>query len=214
MTEKQWLSGDDPQALLSFLGEKATNRKLRLFGCACCRRAWGFIEDPRLCGAIEILERFADKKAKDKDRVSTARVMFEIANTSPNQRHAYLGWELYGLSQRNVQRNANLVGYHVAGAFASPAQRKLLSKAKRKEQQQQAILLRHIIGNPFRSYPALGSWSATVVQLADSLYAGTDCAFALHDALLEAGHTELAEHFREGTHPKGCWALDLILGRT
>jgi hypothetical protein len=35
-------------------------------------------------------------------------------------------------------------------------------------------------------------------------YDGQDCAFALHDALLEAGHAELAEHFREGkSHPKG-----------
>ena len=54
----------------------------------------------------------------------------------------------------------------------------------------------------------------TVVQLAESLYAGQDCAFALHDALLEAGHAELAEHFREErSHPKGCWVVDLILGK-
>jgi hypothetical protein len=52
------------------------------------------------------------------------------------------------------------------------------------------------------------------VQLAESLYAGQDCSFALHDALLEAGHAELAEHFREETsHPKGCWVVDLILGK-
>jgi hypothetical protein len=37
----------------------------------------------------------------------------------------------------------------------------------------------------------------------------------LHDALLEAGHPELAEHFQqEQWHPKGCFALDLILGKT
>jgi hypothetical protein len=53
------------------------------------------------------------------------------------------------------------------------------------------------------------------VQLAESLYAGQDCAFALHDALLEAGHAELAEHFRqEKSHPKGCWAIDVILEKT
>jgi hypothetical protein len=52
------------------------------------------------------------------------------------------------------------------------------------------------------------------VQLADSLYEGQDCAFALHDALLEAGHAELAEHFREEkAHPKGCWVVDMILGK-
>ena len=53
------------------------------------------------------------------------------------------------------------------------------------------------------------------VQLAESLYAGQDCAFALHDALLEAGHAELAEHFREEkSHPKGCGVVDLVLGKS
>jgi hypothetical protein len=75
-------------------------------------------------------------------------------------------------------------------------------------------VLHHIIGNPFRPYPAPASWPSTVVQLAESLYAGQDCAFALHDALLEAGHAELAEHFREEkSHAKGCWVVDLIRGK-
>jgi hypothetical protein len=59
------------------------------------------------------------------------------------------------------------------------------------------------------------SWPSTVVQLAESVYAGQDCAFALHDALVEAGHAELAEHFREEkSHPKGCWVVDLVLGKS
>jgi hypothetical protein len=58
------------------------------------------------------------------------------------------------------------------------------------------------------------SWPLPVTDLAVSLSAGEDCAFALHDALLEGGHAELAQHFREEQwHPKGCWALDLILGK-
>ncbi|OAI51449.1 hypothetical protein AYO44_17115 [Planctomycetaceae bacterium SCGC AG-212-F19] len=57
-------------------------------------------------------------------------------------------------------------------------------------------------------------WPAAVIQLAESLYNGADCAFALHDALLEAGHAELAEHFTKETwHPKGCWVMDRILGK-
>jgi len=36
----------------------------------------------------------------------------------------------------------------------------------------------------------------------------------LVDALEEAGHQELAQHFRkEEWHPKGCWAIDAILGK-
>lgn len=76
-----------------------------------------------------------------------------------------------------------------------------------------AELLRHIVGNPFRPYPAPPHWPAAVTDLAAALYNGSDCTFALHDALLEAGHAELAEHFREREHPKGCWAMDVILGK-
>jgi hypothetical protein len=32
--------------------------------------------------------------------------------------------------------------------------------------------------------------------------------------LLDAGHPELADHFHtDQSHPKGCWAVDLILGK-
>ncbi len=41
-----------------------------------------------------------------------------------------------------------------------------------------------------------------------------DQAEAWSDALLEAGHAELAEHFqKESWHPKGCWVVDLVLGK-
>jgi hypothetical protein len=87
-------------------------------------------------------------------------------------------------------------------------------QAPQQEPTRQCDLVRHLVGNPFHPYPSPPSWPSTVVQLAESLYAGRDCAFALHDALLEAGHAELAEHFREEkSHPKGCWVVDLILGK-
>ncbi|MBL8792847.1 MAG: hypothetical protein JNM56_02985 [Planctomycetia bacterium] len=78
----------------------------------------------------------------------------------------------------------------------------------------QAILLRHLFGNPFRPYPAPASWPSLVIDLAQQLYAGADVRLVLHDALLDAGHADLAEHFRqEAAHPKGCWVLDLVLGK-
>jgi hypothetical protein len=87
-------------------------------------------------------------------------------------------------------------------------------EAMRRELQQQADLLRHLLRNPLSPNRSLSSRPFSVIQLAESLYAGEDCSFALHDALLEAGHTELAQHFgEEQWHPKGCWALDLILGK-
>jgi len=78
----------------------------------------------------------------------------------------------------------------------------------------QAYSLRHIVGNSFRRLPAQRHWPATVVQLARAFEDGQNCGFALHDALLDVGHADLADHFRqEQTHPKGCWVLDLLLGK-
>jgi hypothetical protein len=77
-----------------------------------------------------------------------------------------------------------------------------------------ANLLRHIMGNPVRLYAAPASWPSTIVEVARSLYNGTDCRLPLSDTLEESGHLELAQHFRtEECHPKGCFAMDIILGK-
>jgi hypothetical protein len=38
MTEAEWLTCTEPQPILEFLEGKASERKLRLFVCACCQR--------------------------------------------------------------------------------------------------------------------------------------------------------------------------------
>ena len=59
MTEAEWLESTDLGPMLEFLRDKASERKLRLFAVACCRRIWGAF-DPRSSEAIEIAEGFAD----------------------------------------------------------------------------------------------------------------------------------------------------------
>jgi hypothetical protein len=77
-----------------------------------------------------------------------------------------------------------------------------------------ADLLRHIVGNPFCPCQAPPTWPPAVVNLAQAVYNGADAGFALHDALLESGFPDLAAHFQEEQwHPKGCWAVDLILAK-
>jgi hypothetical protein len=96
--------------------------------------------------------------------------------------------------------------------------------------QLQAALLRDIIGNPFRSSPPLPpavlAWNdRTVPRLAEVIYedrqlpAGTlepARLGILADALLDAGCDDegLLAHCRSaGPHVRGCWAVDLILGK-
>jgi hypothetical protein len=45
--------------------------------------------------------------------------------------------------------------------------------------------------------PPQSLWPIAVIRLAEALTNGADCAFALHDALLEAGHDDLARQVRE-----------------
>lgn len=56
------------------------------------------------------------------------------------------------------------------------------------------------------------AWPANAVRLAEALQAGENCAFALHDALLDAGYPELAEHFCDEPWPT--WLVEKILTGT
>jgi hypothetical protein len=83
----------------------------------------------------------------------------------------------------------------------------------------QADLLREIFGNPFRPVAFDPRWrTADVVALAQAIY--DDRAFdrmpILADALLDAGcdDEQVIGHCRgDGPHVRGCWVVDLVLGK-
>jgi hypothetical protein len=88
------------------------------------------------------------------------------------------------------------------------------------EELAQSQLIRCIFGNPFRPVAFAPEWrTPTAVALADAIYA--DRAFdrlpVLADALEEAGcdNLEVLAHCRgPGPHARGCWVVDLILGKS
>ncbi len=51
--EKQWPTATHVQNMLRLLHRKASQRKLRLFAVACCRRVWGRLTDERSRRAVE-----------------------------------------------------------------------------------------------------------------------------------------------------------------
>jgi hypothetical protein len=68
MTEAEWLACSDPQRMLRFLTHvpagtvilrRVSDRKLRLFACACCRQGWHRLGGPERV-AVEVAERVAD----------------------------------------------------------------------------------------------------------------------------------------------------------
>jgi hypothetical protein len=80
-------------------------------------------------------------------------------------------------------------------------------------------LLRDIFGNPFRPVAFSPVWRTdTAVSLAKQMYESRDFSAMpiLADALQDAGcdSDELLNHCRgEGPHVRGCWAIDLVLGK-
>ncbi len=195
MTETEWLTSTDLNALLESLGDRVSARKLRLFACACCRRIWPLLSDAPSREAIEVAERFADGLAT-KAELMAAR---EAAAQAPAPAAAQV-------AGRDARWAAT---WAAAGASRIAA----WAVAKNSERQAQPGLLREIVGNPYREVKKVEPWPEEVIQLAEQMYLGTGDHFALCDALADAGAAELAEHFGMAGHPKGCWALDLILGK-
>ena len=64
MDEAEWRACQNPEAMLGlFLAPRADERKLRLFGCACCRRAWHLALSRRSLEAVDTVERYVDRLA-------------------------------------------------------------------------------------------------------------------------------------------------------
>jgi hypothetical protein len=79
----------------------------------------------------------------------------------------------------------------------------------------QCRLLRHLFGNDGRRLPPVPHVPSLIMALAQAVYDGEECGFALADALEEVGEIGLAHHFREEPyHPKGCARLDALLGKS
>jgi hypothetical protein len=223
MTEKEWLACDDVESALRFIDGRVSGRKLRLFACCCFQHlAARHPLDASSQTALETSLGYVEGSASAEELGAAYRIALENANhlgqgrswpdDPDNKESAIIAWWIAIASTRLVSSDpyeAYFAQDVVRGTRRSFGKYKDIGS---RLEQEHGALLRHIIGNPFRPYPA--PRPSTVVQLAESLYAGQDCAFALHDALLEAGHAELGEHFREEkSHPKGCWAMDLILGK-
>ncbi len=67
MDEAAWLNATSPMPMLDFVraGGRASARKWRLFACACCRRVWGRLPDPRNRELVVAAEEYPEGDFED-----------------------------------------------------------------------------------------------------------------------------------------------------
>jgi hypothetical protein len=197
MTEAEWRACDDPWPMLEFLQGKASDRKLRLFACACCRHHAPFGEDRELQEAVALTERHAD------GMLPTA----EYPRYNTFQHHSLITGVASGISQTPGS------GWRAAYRCALSA-----SSGNAREAAAQCRLLRCVLGNPFRPVRPDPAWqNPHAMALARTIYDDRrwELLPLMADLLEEAGcPAAVSEHCRsEGPHMRGCWVVDLVLGK-
>jgi hypothetical protein len=192
MTEAEWLASGVPSDLLNFLTADASERKFRLFGVASTRHLGAAHWNRAAEDAMQIAERFVDGAEED------------IKLTAAFRR-------VYG-SPFGIQLAES--GWHHAKTWADQGNHHLGLRPG------QAALLRDIFGNPFRPVAFDPDWrTSTAVAIARGMYESRDFSAMpiLADALQDAGcdNDDVLNHCRneKKVHVRGCWVVDLVLGK-
>jgi hypothetical protein len=206
-TEADWLACTDAVPMLEFLRGKVSERKLRLFAVACCRRIWHLLPEEWSRQTVELAEKYADGMCSDEQLAEAGKkASWAAAWAGQGSAAEAAAWVAADKGEDAwVEITAAHAGWAEAGVEAP---RPLHCE-----------LLRDIFNNPFRPVTLDPEWpTPSAVAVARSIY--DDRRFAdlplLADALEEAGCTnaDILAHCRsERPHVRGCWIVDLLLGK-
>jgi hypothetical protein len=214
VTEQEWMACEDRQPMLEHFRGKFTDRKLRLFACACCRQVWSLLPgDGR--AAVEVAERFADGKAGQTELGLAQNKAIDAARSAE-------GEAVWHATDADSFSAAFVTSFCAAGqehVLGWPGRNDNNDEQVVKDHARFAGLLRDIVGNPFRPIAFNPRWrTADTVGLATGIY--EDRAFdrlgLLADALQDAGcdDDQVLGHCRsDGPHVRGCFVVDLVLGK-
>ena len=233
MTEEEWLACADPTPMLEAVGSRASHRKSWLFGCACCRRIWSLLSPASRC-ALELSEQYADGLVGHAELMDACLRNYQGAEVVGGElvvqcavatNLAVVDPARNGIPSLSVVQAASLTATKVlhilrlAEDIARSAGNGQQSLDVGQEQVIQAGMLRDVFCNPFRLHSIDPVFrTSTVVGIAQEIY--EDRAFdrlpALADTLQDAGceNEDILNHCRsDGQHVRGCWVVDLILGK-
>jgi hypothetical protein len=206
-----------------------------LFGAACCRRIWGRLTQTTSHEVLELVERFAEDEITVEE-LEKARQRHRSSGEWRVQRNA-----ANAISKASFNDSRNTSALMSAIGAAETAAHALTDKPEGgtrsykhhswrplwdSAREMQANLARDLFGNPFRPVSIQPAWlTPQVVSLATVAYEERSLPSGeldnarlaiLADAVEDAGctNTDILEHLRSSAgHVRGCWALDLILGK-
>ena len=229
MTEAEWVATKRPLDILREYPAVWSGRKARLIGCYCLRRVWHLLGD-------EETRRFVDEVEKNAE-ADPNRFADDFPSTFDRYRAAARGlgkfgdyWALRAVLSDPPDSLMRLIQIH-SSAFArsallaagldpwSDACEKQRDEAEAEEKAWQCNLLREVLGNPFRpvAFPP-DLRTSTALAIARGMYESRDFSAMpiLADALQDAGSEcdDVLSHCRgPGPHVRGCWVVDLALGK-
>jgi hypothetical protein len=226
MTEAEWLACTDPRRMLDYVEvyhrvarTRNGRRKLRLFACACCRRLWHLPDNEHGKPVVEVLERFAD------GLVGWDDVLGAIEAEKAAMAALELGWAKEWRRVRLWQAVERAARYRPQDATDKHSLFLYRYLGGNGDEGPGALccLIREVFGNPFRPASLDPVWLAwhggLLVSMARRMYESRDFTDmpVLADAVEEAGCTDadILGHLRgPGPHVRGCWPIDLCLGKS
>jgi hypothetical protein len=213
MTEAEWCPCDEPARMFSFLAQRVRPRKARLFAVACCRLAWSAFRDERSRNLIDVAERFADQLASRAEMRAAAKAALAAELEAARHEQGPEGLAAWYAADAAVMLSGTGEWDASAVSAVSFKLTMVLGRAR------QAEVIRELFGNPFRPVESAVDWrSEQVVVLARTVYANRDFSDMplLAEALQQVGcaETSVLAHCRQpAPHYRGCWVVDLILGK-
>jgi hypothetical protein len=237
MTEAEWLDKPDDYYSIQFFNNRVSERRRRLLACACCRRVWDLLPQDSIRKCIVLAESYADGEITEAE-LNAARHHPYFADLQNHWRGAakvipQLSLRtLYAISTVEDLINSTADVYNTFRGTSLDAKQDYIPtpqhnevtggggiETDKAEIAEKVRLLRDIFGNPFRPVTFDPAWrTEQSVGLARMMYEKRtfDAMPILSDALQDAGcdNEDILRHCREpGVHVRGCWVVDLVLGK-
>lgn len=219
MTEMEWMTSQDPVRMLRFVkSSMPSERKTRLFNVAICRHFWAYL--PEASRAILLKsEALADAPAeRSTDETDLCQQANDIVALIDRQYPA----KQFPSRDVRIQRDSAAAACYAVMPNELFGAAGYLWEIDPATIELHPIIIRDVFDSRFRPTSLDPSWltwnDGTILKLAKDIYHKSEFGRLpeLADALEYAGcqNSNLLDHCRQPVeHVRGCWAVDLILGK-